>query len=112
MDDDFLAEIERWRDLLARNIANRNKDRQLNENQLNYAVQMTIDRIVFLRIAEERGMEEYGYLKNLCEYEDIYTLLKQYFLKADERYNSGLFHFQGGERPQESRYGHIQFADR
>ena len=94
VDDDFLAEIERWRDLLARNIANRNKDRQLNENQLNYAVQMTIDRIVFLRIAEERGMEEYGYLKNLCEYEDIYTLLKQYFLKADERYNSGLFHFR------------------
>jgi hypothetical protein len=63
VDDAFLAEIERWRDLLARNIANRNKDKALTESQLNYAVQMTIDRIVFLRIAEERGMEEYGRLK-------------------------------------------------
>ncbi|MDP1544927.1 MAG: N-6 DNA methylase, partial [Anaerolineales bacterium] len=98
VDDDFLAEIERWRDLLARNIANRNKDKGLNESQLNYAVQMTIDRIVFLRIAEERGMEEYGRLKNLCEYEDIYSELKQYFLKADERYNSGLFHFKTNKK--------------
>ena len=122
VDDDFLAEIERWRDLLARNIANRNKDRQLNESQLNYAVQMTIDRIVFLRIAEERGMEEYGRLKALTDPHrpsgtspksdnknfskkekdsmsdlgegSIYAELKQYFLKADERYNSGLFHFR------------------
>jgi len=100
VDDDFLAEIERWRDLLARNIANRNKDRQLNESQLNYAVQMTIDRIVFLRIAEERGMEEYGRLNALTlpspsgRGESIYSHLKQYFQKADERYNSGLFHFK------------------
>ena len=39
------------------------KTRELTESQLNYAVQMTIDRIVFLRIAEERGMEEYGRLQ-------------------------------------------------
>jgi type I restriction-modification system DNA methylase subunit len=103
VDDDFLAEIERWRDLLARNIANRNKDKGLNESQLNYAVQMTIDRIVFLRIAEERGMEEYGRLQALTTLtlpspsgrgENVYSELKQYFLKADERYNSGLFHFK------------------
>ena len=55
MDDAFLAEIERWRDLLARNIALRNP--QLNQRELNYAVQMTIDRIIFLRIAEDRGIE-------------------------------------------------------
>ena len=44
MDDVFLEEIERWRDLLARNIALRNPE-VANERQMNYAVQMTIDRI-------------------------------------------------------------------
>ncbi len=61
VDDAFLAEIERWRDLLARNIALRNP--QLSQRELNYAVQMTIDRIIFLRICEDRGIEPYGQLQ-------------------------------------------------
>ena len=49
VDDAFLQEIERWRDMLAKNIALRNEE--LDIAGLNYAVQMTIDRIVFLRIS-------------------------------------------------------------
>jgi len=45
----FLADIETWRASLARNIALRNSD-VINERRLNFAVQMTIDRIIFLRI--------------------------------------------------------------
>ena len=63
VDDAFLAEIERWRELLARNIALRNPS--LSVRELNYAVQMTIDRIVFLRICEDRGMEQDEQLKEL-----------------------------------------------
>ena len=63
VDDAFLAEIERWRDLLARGIALRNPD--LDVRELNYAVQMTIDRIVFLRICEDRGIEQEDQLKEL-----------------------------------------------
>ncbi|HSM71805.1 MAG TPA: hypothetical protein VK851_09690, partial [Anaerolineales bacterium] len=48
VDDAFLEEIERWRELLAKNFALRNPD--LTVRELNYAVQVTIDRIVFLRI--------------------------------------------------------------
>lgn len=44
VDDAFLKEIEHWRDLLARNIALRNKN--LSRRDLNYAVQRTIDRII------------------------------------------------------------------
>ncbi len=43
-------------------LASRN---DLNPRQLNYAVQMTIDRIIFLRMAEDRGIEEYGRLLGL-----------------------------------------------
>ena len=42
VDDAFLAEIENWRDLLARNIALRNP--QFTTCELNFSVQRTIDR--------------------------------------------------------------------
>ena len=64
VDDAFLAEIERWRDLLAKNIALRNPS--LNVRELNYAVQMTIDRIIFLRICEDRGVERDYQLKEIA----------------------------------------------
>ncbi len=92
VDNAFLLEIERWRELLARNIALRNPD--LNAHELNYAVQMTIDRLVFLRICEDRGMESYGQLQSLGMSNDVYRGLCRLFLLADDRYNSGLFHFQ------------------
>ena len=53
-DAEFLKEIEGWRDALARNIALRNKS--LSSDDLNAAVQSTIDRVVFLRMAEDRGL--------------------------------------------------------
>lgn len=94
VDDAFLEEIENWREGLARNIATRNKRLNLNEEQVNFAVQMTIDRIIFLRIAEERGMEKDRLLFELADDRDIYHGLLDLFRKADARYNSGLFHFR------------------
>ena len=73
MDDAFLAEIERWRDLLAHNIALRNP--ALSQRELNFAVQMTIDRIIFLRICEDRGIELYGQLQALLNGGDVYARL-------------------------------------
>ncbi len=92
VDSAFLAEIEHWREILARNLALRNPD--LTNRQLNFAVQKTIDRIIFLRIAEDRGLERYGELLALCNGGDVYARLLGLFRKADDRYNSGLFHFQ------------------
>jgi hypothetical protein len=93
VDDAFLAEIERWRELLARNIALRNL--ALSSRDLNYAVQMTIDRIIFLRICEDRGIEFYGQLQALLNGGEVYARMCQLFRQADRRYNSGLFHFEG-----------------
>lgn len=99
VDDAFLKEIEYWRELLARNIALRNSG--LTQRQLNYAVQVTIDRIVFLRICEDRGIEQYGQLMSLQNGTNAYERLKALFRKADDRYNSGLFHFnKEKDRPE------------
>ena len=89
VDEAFLEEIEGWRDLLARNLALRNPG--LGQRDLNYAVQVTIDRIIFLRMCEDRGIEQYGQLMILLNGTDVYGRLKQIFRNADDRYNSGLF---------------------
>jgi adenine-specific DNA-methyltransferase len=121
VDWEFLKLIEKWRDELARNIALRNDDLSLEE--LNDSVQKTIDRIIFLRIAEDRGMETYGRLMSLMDKEgvvsrglhselslksgqphavtpagigisDLYPRLFNLFAQADVKYNSGLFDFK------------------
>ncbi|MDY0297570.1 MAG: TaqI-like C-terminal specificity domain-containing protein [Acidobacteriota bacterium] len=92
VDAAFLQEIERWRDMLARNIALRNSS--LSQRELNFAVQRTIDRIVFLRICEDRGMEKYGELMALREGGNVYDRLFKLFDRADEKYNSGMFYFK------------------
>lgn len=90
VDNVFLAEIERWRELLARNIAARN---DLTSRDINFAVQRVIDRIIFLRICEDRAIEPYQRLMDAAEGSDVYKRLCVLFQEADERYNSGLFHF-------------------
>jgi hypothetical protein len=93
VDDEFLKEIEGWRDELARNVALRNPAISLED--LNAAVLLTIDRIVFLRMAEDRGIEPYEQLLTLSEQPDIYArFMSDLCRRADRKYNSGLFHFQ------------------
>ncbi len=63
VDAEFLKEIERWRVTLAKNLAQLNP--RLTLDELNDAVQRTLDRLIFLRMAEDRGAEEYGRLQRL-----------------------------------------------
>lgn len=91
VDNAFLGEIESWREVLARNIALRNPD--LGSRDTNFVVQRLIDRIIFLRICEDRGIEPYERLKGLASQDRVYKKLCVVFKEADERYNSGLFHF-------------------
>jgi hypothetical protein len=93
VDDAFLETIETWRKELAQNLALRNKE--LSQRELNFAVQRIIDRIIFLRICEGRGIEDYGRLRALTDGDKIYPRLGKLFEQADDRYNSGLFHFRG-----------------
>ena len=100
VDAALLGDISKWREALAKNIALRNPE--LDTASLNYSVQAIIDRIMFLRICEDRGIEQYMRLKHLLEGERVYARLFELFQQADERYNSGIFHFHkepGRDRP-------------
>ena len=92
VDQAFLAEISGWREKLARNIVQNNPG--LGPRELNYAVQMIIDRLIFLRISEDRGAEQDFLLQPLMNKGGpVYPRLLDVFHRADARYNSGLFHF-------------------
>jgi len=101
-DKQFLADMLQWRIALAKNIASRNPE--ISERELNFAVQVTLDRIIMLRICEDRGIEQYGNLAvdaglgNVLggkkeKIVGVYDRLLNRFRSADDRFNSGLFHF-------------------
>ena len=84
-DEYFLDQIKEWRYLLSQDIYSNNTD--LDEESLNVFVQRIINRIVFLRICEDRNLEQYETLKRV----KTYTELRILFDAADKKYNSGLF---------------------
>ncbi|MDR3111257.1 MAG: N-6 DNA methylase [Planctomycetaceae bacterium] len=92
VDKEFLQSLDNWRTYLATSICRTNK--QLNEDEINFVVQQTIDRIIFLRIAEDRGVESQDSLKNAIQQGDFYKNIFRLFERADEKYNSGLFDFE------------------
>jgi len=91
VDNEFLISLDEWRKTLASAVIKSNN--ALNEEELGFAVQQLIDRLIFLRIAEDRSIEPYGNLKLVCGSGSPYASLMDLFRRADEKYNSGLFDF-------------------
>jgi type I restriction-modification system DNA methylase subunit len=89
IDEDLLLFVEHWRMELAKNIALRNTD--ISIYNLNTIVQKIIDRILFLRIAESKNIEDKDLLKTVSTGKNAYSNLNQLFIKANSKYNSGLF---------------------
>jgi hypothetical protein len=89
VDAEFLKEIEGWRESLAKTIALRNP--AFSVSDMNFAVQRTIDRIIFLRMAEDRKIEPYEQLLDVTDRPGIYPRLVDLYRQADAKYNAGLF---------------------
>ena len=86
-DDYFLKQIENWRQNLASDVIANNDG--FNNEDINFLIQRLLNRIVFLRICEDREIEKYETLRNIKSYDE----LKQLFILSDKKYNSGLFDF-------------------
>ncbi len=89
VDKGFLKLLNTWREELAKHIALKNEN--IDEYNLNIVVQKLIDRLIFLRIAEDRQVEPENNLYNISNLSDVYSELSTIFDKADDKYNSGLF---------------------
>lgn len=100
VDVEFLDEIRSWRKALAVDIAAQNVD--LDSVEVSASVQTLIDRIIFLRNVEARGLEAFESLKLATTgAPGVYERLLKLFHRADDRYNSGLFHFEAVNDPSE-----------
>lgn len=86
-DDFFLKQIEEWRRKLAVTAVEKNKN--LDDEDLNFLIQRLLNRIIFLRICEDRTIEKFETLKNIQSYEELKGLFRQ----SDRKFNSGLFDF-------------------
>ncbi|TAL62219.1 MAG: methyltransferase [Bacteroidetes bacterium] len=92
LDKDFVESLDSWRKYLATSIALENK--KLNEEEINFVVQQTIDRLIFLRFCEDRGVEQFAQLQKAVSHGNSYDNLYDLFKRADDKYNSGLFDFK------------------
>jgi hypothetical protein len=84
----FLADLARWRQTLARDLAKNN--RGLDIWQLNEATQLTLDRLVFIRVCEDRGLEHEEHLRALLDTEDPYPAFIKALAPLRANYNGGL----------------------
>jgi adenine-specific DNA-methyltransferase len=89
-DDDFLAKLDEWRKQLA--MIFHRADPTLNGEQLTEAVQRTLDRLIFIRFLEDKGIEERPVIANFGHtgktyWQDFVTACR----RLDQIYNGIVF---------------------
>lgn len=94
IDDDILQMIEEWRQWIATDIAL--NFREVDEYDLTAVVQKIIDRVIFLRICEDKDIEPNRTLQNAVrevkqQKSGIYNRLRELFDQANLKFNAGLF---------------------
>lgn len=88
VDELFLKQINNWRLMLGKEILNCNPEIEMEE--LGDVVQSYINKILFLRVCEDRNIETYQSLLQIADHNSYQELIAK-FKAADSRYNSGLF---------------------
>lgn len=96
VDKQFLKQINEWRLMLGKEICkaymtqNESSIESVDMERLNDEVQSYINKILFLRVCEDRNIETYKELLRIADNESFSALLNK-FRQADTKYNSGLF---------------------
>jgi len=88
VDNLFLKQINDWRITLGKEIFSHNP--KINNEELNDIVQSYVNSIIFLRVCEDRNLENYKTLLNFANNKDFKALINK-FKEADKKYNAGLF---------------------
>lgn len=89
VDEAFLEQLNDWRASLAGDLAQRNPG--LDRWQLTEATQRILDRLVFLRVCEDRTVEQQVVLRRYARITDAYRDLRTEFRRLDSVYNGALF---------------------
>lgn len=87
-DKAFLADLERWRYLLAADLA---RHAGLSDRELTEASQLILDRLVFVRVCEDRQIQPEPLLRPLLSKTHVYNRLGMALRPFDTQYNGTLF---------------------
>ena len=88
VDSLFLEQINQWRLMLGQQILSCDPDLEID--YLGDIVQSYINKILFLRVCEDRNIETYQRLLTIADHNSHKELVAK-FKEADNKYNSGLF---------------------
>ena len=96
IDETILKDLLDFRGLLSKEL--KDKRIYLSPEQIDEAVQILIDRLIFMRSVEDRGLETRDFLLKIAndtqkgfEELNLWTILKTQFERFDDVYNSKLF---------------------
>lgn len=94
--ESFLRDLETWRAELGSDLLRRHPD--LTVRELGEATQRILDRLVFIRVVEDRQVEPAIVLKRYARLPDAYRALCGEFRRLDAVYNGQLFAEHHSER--------------
>ena len=92
----LLQDMIHFREILSKDIVRNNQDKHLSQDDIDESVQRILDRLIFIRNAEDRGLEENQLQSNVRQWyakgkghlvKEISEIYKDY----DDKYNSKLF---------------------
>lgn len=89
VDEAFLRDLEGWREQLGADLLAHHED--LETWQLEEATQRVLDRLVFVRVVEDRDVEPNVVLRRYARVTDSYRQLCAEFRRLDTVYNGQLF---------------------
>jgi len=98
INDVFLEKITTWRSRIATDIHTRNPE--VDAEGLNDLSQKIINRLIFIRMCEDRGIEGEERLREIAKRKD-FVEVRRLFRNLDVRYNTGLF--EAAEDPFQNR---------
>jgi len=98
VDSQLAKDLLRWRNILFENLTQWNGDKKIESKSIAKAVQMLLDRLIFIRTTEDRGIEN-EHLRELLRHSeedkignaDLERELKELFKSYNDWYDSKLF---------------------
>ena len=90
----LLQDMIHFREVLSKDIVRNNQDKHLNQDEIDESVQRILDRLIFIRNAEDRGLEGNRIQSVVRHWNGKGHLVKEIsgiYKEYDDKYNSKLF---------------------
>ncbi len=96
VDKQLLSDFTHFREILSKSITKLNQSKNVSQEELDESIQRILDRLIFIRNCEDRGLEERQLISNLRVWEDkgkgqLVKNLRDVFSYFDKQYNGRIF---------------------